>query len=386
MKPNGRQRLFVYSGTVLVLAGLVFLANVYAKTSQEQLDQARETSLIQSSKLAGEKKVKVLRVFPQPLEDLLILPGTVEAYEDIELATKRSGAVEWIGPKEGEQVRSGDELIRLDTDVLKAQAEKARADYELSALKFKRAQQLFSQNVVPPESFEEAEANLKAASAILEEVEAQLAEGTLLSPIDGALDRRYVDRGEHVREGQAVMKIVDVDTVKVVFDVPEKDIRFYRPGQVVEILASESNSYSCTGTIEYVALTADLPARTYPLKVVVDNRAGCLRPGMIVRGGLVRRRLENGIAVPFYSLVERENGKSLFVVEDGKAEERPIVYGMFQRGMLEIVEGLNAGDALVVVGQRDLVQGQPVSIAADLTQDARRLVEEGLDLTKLVTD
>jgi len=386
MKKKNIERLFVYIGTLLVVIVLFIVAKVYAKMSQSKLEKTRKSSIAEVKQNEQQTKVKICRIFYQTLTDILTLPGTIEAYEDIDLAAKISGTVEWIGPKEGDRVKKGEKLLEIDVKAIKAQVEKAQTSYELAESKYKRMEDLFKDNVISKDEFDDAEASLKTAKASLEEAKVNLNYGTLYSPINGILDRKYVDQGEHIDGGKPVMKIVDIDKVKVILDVPEKDVLFFKSGQEVKLIASNNGSREFVGTIDYVATTADAAARTYPLKIVVSNKEHNLRPGMIVRANLVRRYIENGIAVPFFSIVEREDGKSVFIVKDGIAKESPIEYGMFQKGLVEIVNGLNVGDVLVVVGQRNLVDGEKVSITADLTDAAKTFMAEGKDLSQLVLE
>jgi membrane fusion protein, multidrug efflux system len=139
--------------------------------------------------------------------------------------------------------------------------------------------------------------------------------------------------------------------------------------------------------LDYVSLTADATTRTYPIKVVVANPEQVLRPGMIVRANFIRRQLEQAIAVPFFTIVDHESGKSVFVVDqDNTARIRPIEYGTFQRGIVEIRSGLNVGDRLIIVGQRKLVDGEKVEIADDITLLAKQWLSEGKDLSQLPID
>ena len=384
MKKRWLERIFVYSGVLLALSGILLLADVYAKSSQTRIEQTRVESMSENAEENGSAKVKTCTVFYQPLTDILELPGTVEAYYDIDLASKMGGSVEWIGYDEGDRVKKGDKLLQVDVRVIQAQVERAKSAYELAQLKFARTKNLFTKQVVSPDDYDNAQADLRSASAALAEAEALLANGSLFSPIDGILDRRLVDCGEHIAEGQTVMKIVAIDKVKVVYNVPEKDIHHFQTGNQVRLHVSNGSIHETTGTIQFVAMSADPSARTYPLKVVVENQDQSLRPGMIVRAALVRRQIDAGIAVPFFTIVEREIGKSVFVVEDGVAVERPIEYGMYQNGMVEIVKGLAVGDRLVVVGQRNLFNGQKVSVTSDLTQEAKAYITSGADLSALV--
>jgi membrane fusion protein (multidrug efflux system) len=104
---------------------------------------------------------------------------------------------------------------------------------------------------------------------------------------------------------------------------------------------------------------------------------------MIVRAHLVRRNIEEAIAVPFFTIIDREDGKAVFVVEDGVARVRPIEYGVFQQNIVEIRSGLAIGEQLVIVGQRNLVDGEKVDVTDDITLLAKQWVDSGKDLSEL---
>ena len=380
------EKILVYGGVLALIGGLYLGAKAYASMSQARLENIRAESASESEESDQRTRVKVCGVFYQPLKDVLRLPGTVEAYTDIDLAARQGGTVKWIGPEEGDYVEKGEKLLEIDTALIEARLEQAETAYELAEAKFERIKDLYEKNVTSKDAFDDARANMKSARASLEQAEVNLEWASLYSPLNGVLDRRMVDPGEHIDPGHVVMKIVEIDRVKVEFNVPEKDALYFKRGQKVNLTSSNGETRDYVGTVKYVALTAEKATRTYPLKIVVDNPDRYLRPGMIVRASLVRRELENGIAVPFFSLIERERGKSVFVIENGVAREKPVTYGMFQGGMVEITDGLEPGDSLVVVGQRDLVDGAEVNVTDDFTSRAKALVASGADLSSLVMD
>ncbi len=380
------ERLVVYLAAAAILAGLFLAGQAFARLSREEKEKMRAAGdeAKQAAESAPGTPVKVYRISAQPFTDVLKRPGEVEAYEDIDLAMKTSGTIKWLGHIEGDVVRKGEKLIEVDVDAVQAQLVRARANQDLAQDQFKRIQELFEKKVASKDAYDSAEAALKTAKAAVNEIEAALAYGTLYSPISGVLDRRLVDLGEHVDVGKTVMKVVDISRVKVMYEVPEKDVLYFKRGQKVQLsvrAAGESREY--TGEIEYVAVAADLASHTYPLKVVVDNPDGYLRPGMIIDARLVRRQVEAGISIPYFAMVQRENGHSVYVVEDGVARERTIQYGTFEGALVEITEGLKPDDVLIVVGQRGLVNGQKVNVVTDLTDLAAKALAEGKDLSAL---
>lgn len=382
-----KEKILVYTGALIAAAGLIIGAVVYANASQESIQKERKDAMAKASAEEQQKTpVKIVRVFTQPLTDTVVLPGTVEPYVDIDLASKRAGTIEWIGPKEGDRVKKGEKVLRIDVEAVEARVKELRTAYELAQLKYKRQQELYQKKVAPVDQLDDADATLKQTQAALEAMEVDLRNGTLTSPIDGIVDRLPVDVGEHIGEGKTAMKIVDIDRVKVVLNVPEKDILFFKPGETVEVRFSNGEAHTFKGVIEFVAVTSEGASRTFPVKVVVDNSSRLLRPGMIVRAVAQRRHVDHAIAVPFFTVVERKGKKVLFVVENGVARERTVETGFYAGGQIEITKGLNVGDQLVVIGQRNLVDGQEVAVAADLTDMAKKLIDEGVDLSTLPLD
>lgn len=379
------KHIVVYCGAVLVTAALASAAVVYSRASQARIQQSRADA-DSTSDTVRLARIKVGEVFYVPLVDTLWAPGAVEAIQDIDLATKLSGRVEEIAFREGDAVRKGDVLLRLDLDDLQAEYAEAQTDYDLAYLKYKRTERLLREEVASTDSFDDAQAEVKRTSASLRLVSVRLDYGTLLSPIDGFLDRLPVDVGEHIDIGQTVMKVVNIDRVEVMVDIPEKDSHYFKRGQSIRVLASNGEEREFTGVIDFVALTADPDTRTYPAKIIVENTDHWLRPGMIVRAEMVRRRVAQAIAIPFFATVDREEGRSVYVVEDGVARERSVTLGAYQGGLVEVLDGLEVGDRLAIVGQRDLVDGAGVEIEEDVTEFARAYQAGGGDLSQLALE
>ncbi len=401
MKSKILKHIIVYVCGLLVLAGLAVGTLFYVKQRQKTIAQTQEHVVAQTQAEMASRlaKVKVVEILPVPFTDILVLPGTVRAYEDIDLAGKIEGIVEWVGPKEGAQVKKGDKLLQVDIKSIRTMLTEARARYNQALQDYKRMEKLYKESITSKGQLDNAKTDLDTSKAALDAVGVNLSDGTLYSPISGILDRLNIDPGEYILAGQTVMKIVDIDKVYIELPVPEKDILYFKKGQNVGLEMSttqgaseetsdidEQGKYGFSGTIDFVSMTADPAARTYMIKVIVDNPERILRPGMIVRAHLVRRKLKAAIAVPFFTIIDREEGKAVFVVEGEVARARPIQYGAFYKGLVEIRKGLKLGERLIIVGQRDLVDREKVDVTGDITPLARQWITEGRDLSQLAID
>ncbi|GAK55740.1 efflux transporter, RND family, MFP subunit [Candidatus Vecturithrix granuli] len=404
MKKSTKKHILVYFLAIMLIVSLFAVAQFYVRQTRQRIQKTQEEAATQSQTEAETllTKVKVVEILPVPFTDILVLPGTVVPYEDIDLAAKTSGTVEWIGPKQGARLKKDEKLLQVDVTSSKTKVTEARALYEQALKDYNRIKRLYNEKITSKEQLDNAETVLNTSKAALDSTSVNLKDGTLYSPINGILDNLLVDPGEYINPGQTVMKIVDIDRVYIELPVPEKDILYFTKGQEVALQMSvaggreNNNETSGTsdfrqgdfnGVIDFVSMTADNTTRTYLVKVLAENSEHKMRPGMIVRARLVRRELQDAIAVPFFTIIDHEKGKSVFVIdEEGVARERPIQYGSFQRGLVEIRNGLKLGDKLVVVGQRSLVEGQKVEITGDITPLARQWILEGRDLSKLTVD
>ncbi len=390
MKRRTKRNIVVYISAVIVFVVLVAGFYYYGEQTEKKVEQTKQEADAKAKADAEQRlpKVKVVEVMPLPLTDYLVLPGTVRPDEDIDLAAKASGTVKWVGPKEGARIQKGEKLLELDMESAATRLTEARARYEQALKDYERIKKLYEENIVSKSQLDNAGTLVETSKAALDAVSVNLSDGSLSSPITGIIDQLNVDPGEYINPGQIVMKIVNIDKVKVELPVPEKDILYFEKGQKVKIemenTFGEKREFS--GVIDFVSVTAESTTRTYLLKVGVNNPEHILRPGMIVRAHLVRRQLDAAIAVPFFTIIDREDGKAVFVVENGVAHVRPIEYGIFQRGIVEIRSGLEIGERLVIVGQRNLVDGEKVDVTDDLTPLAKQWIDSGKDLSELPID
>ncbi len=178
------------------------------------------------------------------------------------------------------------------------------------------------------------------------------------------VDRRLVDAGEYVDPGKPLLRLVSVEQLEVIADVPEKDVRFLKPGQQVTItpaIIHGDQAEPLTAIIEYIAFVADEASRTYRTRMLIEQSSGILRPGMIARVTFVRQEHRQAIVVPMSSVLDRRNTKIAYIVEDGYAREVEVVTGSSVGRQLVVRSGLEVGQQLVIKGQQLLIDGVAVN-------------------------
>ncbi|MBW6520716.1 MAG: efflux RND transporter periplasmic adaptor subunit [Desulfoarculaceae bacterium] len=307
--------------------------------------------------------VALSTVIRQDIQETFTLPGTLEAWEDLTLAAEMAGPVRWIGPKEGDRLKKGDAILRIDPERREAELTRDQIEFELQQKHLERRRVLVERGLVSQQEYEDARKTFEQAQARLHLSKVALDKSTLRSPVDGVLDRLLVDRGEYVSEGDAAVVVMQVDRLRALVDVPEKEILDLAVGGKALIFAAPvrgEGGPGLAGEIIHLAYGADPATRTYLAKIAMDNSAETLRPGMIVQVAFSRRELTQVVAVPLYALVDRDGVKVVYVEEGGKALLRQVKVGPIIGSLAVIEEGLAPGEHLIVKGQHLVNSGASV--------------------------
>ncbi|MCL4215531.1 MAG: efflux RND transporter periplasmic adaptor subunit [Candidatus Hydrogenedentes bacterium] len=344
---------------VLIIAGTVTLSYWLIQNSKK--NQEAEAAAIEERELpAPNVRVKVLKEIL--LEDRLELSGSLEPFEDLLLSAELRGNLEWQGAKEGEAVKAGQELFRINTDVIQASLAQARAQMKLADQEFERMQRLSGQGVIPAQELDRAVANKDVAAANVRALEVQSSQSLVRATMVGTVDQIFLEEGEFADVGSPLVKLVRLDKLKVEVGVPERDVLFFKEGDAVHIRLDSMPGREFPGTIHRIAATGDSTSRTFPAEIVLDNPGGTLKPGMIARASFIRATHPGSIMIPIFSSIPIDDERYAFVVEDGVAVVRKLDVGIVQGSEVQITGGLSPGEQLVVSGQYDVREGEPVNI------------------------
>jgi membrane fusion protein, multidrug efflux system len=198
--------------------------------------------------------------------------------------------------------------------------------------------------------------------ANLSVAETNLERATVYSPVSGVLNTLNHEEGEYVAPGDTVAQLVVMARVKAIVQIPERDVRFINPGQRIEVAVDALDGRRLAGHVSYISEVADEMTRSTRVEVTLDNASRQLRSGMIVRARISRQILRNVIMVPLASIIPVEDGRMVYVANNGHAERRDVVLGMIRGSQVQILQGLSPGDLLIVRGHRQVGPGQEVTI------------------------
>ena len=302
---------------------------------------------------------------PELLVDYLEISGRLEPRAEVLVASELGGAVEDVFFDKGDRVAAGQLLARIGSDLLQADLAEAEADLEAARSDFDRLEQLVAREAAPEQELTSARAALKREEARADSARLRYARSEIRAPTAGVVILRELEPGEVLAPGSPVALVHDVAALRATIGIPENDIAWFRVGSPAEVWMDAYPDRSFTGTLRYIAPAAASPGRNFPAEIELDNRDGVLRSGLIVRTRLERRRFEDAVVLSRDVFVERDGDHFAFVLDGGRAFVRPRELGPEQDGAVVVFAGLQVGETLIVQGHRNLLDGQPVAVAAD---------------------
>ncbi|AMJ61328.1 efflux RND transporter periplasmic adaptor subunit [Bosea sp. PAMC 26642] len=288
--------------------------------------------------------------------------GTLAADESVVIAPEIAGRVISLGFKEGERVKKGQELVKLDTAILDAELKQAQADLSLARDTFQRNQSLVQRGAGTQVALEQATAQLASNEARVQLSQAKLAQSTIVAPFHGVVGLRSVGVGDYVSVGKTLITLTNIDPIKVDFRVPEIFLSRVKVGQPIQVKVDAVPGRDFEGKIFAIDPVVDINGRAIRLRAAIPNADLVLKPGLFGRIVIVVDQRENALIVPETAVVPDGTGKIVYIVENGKAKRVPVQLGRRLPGKVEIVKGLTAQMQLVSAGQMRLRDGATVSI------------------------
>lgn len=286
--------------------------------------------------------------------------GTLISAESVDVSPEIAGRIATIAFTEGAPVSAGDVLFQLDSSMHEAQLVEAQANLDLRQRNFERADGLLQSRSGTARARDEALSELQIAQALLTLAQSRLDKMRIVAPFDGIVGLRNVSVGEYVEPGQKLVNLEKIDPIKLDFSVAERYLPYVRQGAEVRMRVDAIGDRVFTGKVYAINPQIDPAGRSIALRAEVPNPEGILRPGLFARVELETRSRDGAIVVSEDAVVTQAGGAFVYRIIDDKAVRTPIVIGQRRYGQTEILEGLSAGDVVVVAGQIKLRDGAEV--------------------------
>jgi membrane fusion protein (multidrug efflux system) len=352
---------------ILVLSLLILAGKIIDKV--ERLKAEKRAATRQEVSV----QVITLTVKPAQLEERLNLPATVESFENLWVKSEASGQVTNILVQEGQIVQKGQVLMELDSRDYMTNLERIEANYRLITIEYKRITELFNRNIVAASEVDRLEAQLKDLEAQLNAAKLALERTRITAPITGRLNEIEAKIGDWMSIDKPVAQILQIGEVKVTVGIPESDVSAVTDLKEADIIIEALDKLRLKGRKLFLSRQPSDMARLYNLELVVDNPDGRILPGMFARVEIVKKRFEDTLAVPLYAVISQNNENFVYLEKDNKAEKRPVELGILDGWMIQVKSGLEVGDNVIIVGHRQVDEGQTVKVIKNVTDPAEIL-------------
>jgi membrane fusion protein, multidrug efflux system len=300
----------------------------------------------------------------QPIVETVPLVGSIAANEMIEVKAETDGIVSEIKFDEGQQVQKGQPLVILDETKFATAVNESEANFKLSQTTFERAKQLYHDKLVSQQEYDQASATFAVSEAILELRRRQLRDARVNASFAGTVGARQISPGQVITRNTTLTWLVDLDPVKVEVKVPEKYLGQLQIGQPLEFNVAAFPGESFRGEVYFISPQIEENTRTALVKARIPNANGKLKGGMFASLDLRLQRRDSAIVIPEPAIVNNGDATLVFVVDAStNAIVRPVKIGMRLAGKAEVLDGLAAGEKVVVEGVQKLRPGAPVRFA-----------------------
>ncbi len=319
---------------------------------------------------ADAEKNATVPVEVQPLkraEMVAVYSGTapIEAHEEATVVAKVGGEVRQIFVEEGDSVQAGQVLARLDGDRLRLTLAQTDANLRKLERDYKRTLDLSEKGLVPKSTAENTKFDLDALRAQYDSARLELSYTEIRAPINGVISARKIKVGNTIGPNDPTFTVTDLDPLLAFVHVPEKEFRKIAPDQNAEVVVDALGGTRFVGTISRISPTVDPQTGTFRARVEVPDPTRTLKPGMFARVNIVYERRQDALQLPRTAILDADGQQSVFVVANGKAEQRTIRTGLSNGGWIEVLDGLKGSEQVVTVGQAGLKTGTLVKIVGD---------------------
>jgi membrane fusion protein (multidrug efflux system) len=309
----------------------------------------------------GPVSVNVVVVQPQALNNVIQSTGTVLANEEVDIRSEISGIIQKIHFKEGQKVQKGQLLATLNDDELQAQADRLAYTIKLNEQVEYRQKQLLEREAISRQEYDIALADVNTVKADLQRVRAQIARYYIRAPFSGEIGLRYVSEGSYVSPTTQIASMQDIDRVKIEFTVPEKYSDLVQRGDSITFTV-RGNERKYKANVYAVESRIDLATRSLRVRAQARNPDRSLIPGSFAKIELTLDRIPDAVLIPTEALIPELQGQKVYLFKNGRALPSPVKTGIRTSREIQITEGVNPSDSLIVTGLLQIKDSAEVKV------------------------
>ena len=359
---------FVWSAIPWLMVALIvaFIVTMGSRIKEKKahLEEAKKAAIKQE---VPAVRIITLTLTPRRLVDKINLPAQIDPYEELWVKAEVPGQVIEVLVKEGQMVKKGQILMKLDDRDYRTRLARIEANYQLAKLNHERTKTLVKKKIATLTKLDEIEAQLKDLTAQRNEATVALSRTSITTPLSSFLNEISAKMGDYIGVGDPVAQILEIDTVKAIIGVPESDVAAIFDLNEADIIIEALGKRKVKGNKIFLSRKPRTLSRLFDLELSVPNPDGRILPGMFARVELVKHVYEDAVALPLYAIITQEDERFIFIEKEGRVEKRRVTLGTLIDWQVHITSGLKAGERVVVVGHRLLDDGQAVEVIKNVS-------------------
>jgi len=334
--------------------------------------------------------VKIYKVKSESISKYIRATGTVTGDEDVIIYSKIAERVEKINVTPGQAVTKNQVLAEQKNDMLKqgldiasAALKTADAQSKLAATDFERLSKLHSEKAISPQQYDQAkmakeaaEQGLEQAKSMYEQAKEQYENSFVKAPFNGVVAAVYVEKNQTINIGQQVVQIISPSKMKAKIYLTGEDVQNVKAGQKVMIKFPTIAGQEFSGRVDKINTSVDQISKSLEVEIAIVSKDNRIKSGTFGEFLIETQNIANSLVIPEPALIpqteikiDRETGLQntfkkyyVFVVENNKAKMKEVKTGVANNGQVEITNGLNINDSVIIIGQNIVKEGQTVNV------------------------
>lgn len=337
---------------ILAIAGMVLLLAGNKKKSSEQA--------LSVSASEGTEIVMTEMVTKSENGRIFTSNAVVQAISELNFISETSGRVVAVYVDKGSRVAKGTPLLKIDSELIEADYKAAKASYDALKKDEERFARSFEAGGITNQQLDNIRTQLVAAESRLAVSKWKLDNAVVKAPIAGTINNRFIETGALIAPNIPLFEIVDNSRLKLTCNVSESKVRMLSVGRKVSATPTNGSGKTFTGTIKNIGIKTDR-GLNYPVDIVLDSNPD-LRTGMYLKVTFESNENNASIFIPRKAVVGSVLSADIYVAKDGKAERRSVKLGDMVGDMIEITDGLEEGEEIIVAGLMNVSDGSVIKV------------------------
>jgi RND family efflux transporter MFP subunit len=306
--------------------------------------------------------VRTIKLKSEQFKDYIQVLGVAKAFHQANLSSDEGGRIKKFVKDKGYYVKNGGVILEMDNDVLRANLDAAKAQYDMAENNFVKQEKIYKENVTSELQYLNAKYERDAAKANYELMKARYERTFIKAPFSGIVDRKYVEMGELVLPGSPIVSLVNMFRIKIEAGVPENFVNRIKRGDSVKVIFKDLQDLEYRAVLSYVGNTITSENRTFPIEIHISNQDGKIKPELSAKVFIQIEKFDSAIIIPEETVTKTDLGYIVFIEEEGVAKMRVIDIISRTNNKVAVRDGLKEDENLIHVGFQNLVDGTKVKV------------------------